>query len=197
MKFPRIIMGAAVLCAVVSAASATAQDRYGRDRYNRYSDNYSGAVSTSDFVQKAAQGSMAEVALSNLARRRAADQDVRDFASRMVQDHSQANRQLHRLAWEKGLSVPTDMDFPHRIALTNLRNRSGEAFDRAYMRRMVDDHQSTLAMFRTYARNGADPDLRAWARQMLPALEHHRSMARETEDAVSAGYGYDRRWRRD
>mgnify|MGYP003694250799 CR=1 FL=1 len=96
----------------------------------------------------------------------------------MVQDHSQANRRLNRLAWQKGLSLPTDMDFSHRIALGNLRHRRGESFDRAYMRQMVDDHQSTLAMFRTYARNGADPDLRAWAQQTLPALEHHRSMAR-------------------
>src|SRR5262245_11738988 len=197
MKFARIIMVAAVVCAIVSATSASAQDRYGRDRYNRYNDNYYGSISTDAFVERAAQGSMAEVAMSNVARSRAWDQDVRDFANRMVRDHSQANRQLHRLAWQKGLSVPTDMDFQHRIALRNLRNRRGESFDRAYMRQMVDDHQSTLAMFRTYARNGDDPDLRAWAQQTLPALEHHHTMARETADAMSAGYGYGRRWRRD
>ena len=199
MKTARIIMGAAVMCAIIAAASTSAQDRYGRDHYNRQSDRYNdnsyGSVSTDEFVQKAAQGSMAEVSMSNLARQRAADPDVKDFASRMVQDHTQANRQLHQIAWRKGVTVPTDMDFSHRIAMRNMRNRRGDAFDRAYMRQMVDDHQATLAMFRTYARNGDDPDLRAFARQTLPALEHHRAMARETQDAVMAGYG--NRWRRD
>jgi len=199
MKIARIIMGAAVMCAIVTAASVGAQDRYGRDHYNRWSDRYNdntyGSVSTDEFVQRAAQGGMAEVAMSNLARGRASDPDVRDFASQMVQDHSQANRQLHQIAWRKGVSVPNDMDFSHRIALRNMRNRRGDSFDRAYMRQMVEDHQNTLAMFRAYARNGDDPDLRAYAQQTLPALEHHRAMARETQDAVMAGYG--NRWRRD
>ena len=160
-------------------------DRY--NRYDRYDDG--NAVSTSTFLREAAMGGRAEVSMAILARRRAQDPDVRDFADQMVQDHSVANRQLERLAARRGWSLPSYMDQTHQLAMNRLRQRTGRAFDRQYMREMVRDHQTTLQMFRGYARNGADAELRAWANQTLPTLMEHRRMASET---MNAGYGYGR-----
>jgi putative membrane protein len=143
-------------------------------------------MSNSQFVTKAAQGGMAEVAAGNLARTRAMDADVRSFAERMVDDHSAANNQLNRLATRKGWRVPANTDAFHRDAMRRLSRQYGRTFDRDYMRMMVDDHVQTVAMFRSFARNGRDPQLRSWAAQKLPRLEDHLHMARMTASRIGA-----------
>ena len=55
-----------------------------------------GGVPTSDrhFMDKAAQGGMAEVELGHLAQQNAQSSDVKSFAKRMVDDHGKASDQL-------------------------------------------------------------------------------------------------------
>ena len=62
------------------------------------------------FVQEAAEGGKAEVALGNLALQRAASDDVKQFAQRMVDDHSKANQELMELASQKNISIPHSSD---------------------------------------------------------------------------------------
>ena len=133
-----------------------------------------------EFARQAARGGMAEVQLSRLASDRASDPEVREFAQRMVNDHSRANDQLERIARNRGWMLPQRPDAEHRAMLRRLRQRSGRDFDRAYMRAMVADHDATVMHFRRYARNGGDRRLRTWAQRTLPTLVEHRHMARQT-----------------
>ena len=137
-----------------------------------------------EFARMAAQGGMAEVQMSRMAADRASDPEVRDFAQRMVDDHSRANDQLERIARERGWMLPQRPDAEHRAMMQRLRQRSGTAFDRAYMRAMVADHDATVMHFRRYARNGDDRRLRAWAQRTLPTLVEHRHMARQTREGT-------------
>jgi len=137
-----------------------------------------------EFARQAAQGVVAEVPMSRLAADRASDPEVRDFAQRMVTDHARANDQLERIAQDRGWMLPQRPDVEHRAMLRRLRRRSGDDFDRAYMRAMVADHDATVMHFRRYARNGDDPRLRTWARRTLPTLVEHRHLARQTREGV-------------
>jgi|GEM_PF-645553 len=62
------------------------------------------------FMQDVAEGGKAEVALGNLALQRAASDDVKQFAQRMVDDHSKANQELTELASQKNISLPYSSD---------------------------------------------------------------------------------------
>src|SRR3954452_24837124 len=138
------------------------------------------------FAQEAAMGGMAEVELGKLAQQNAQNDDVKQFGARMVQDHSDANQQLMTILTAKDFSVPQQLDEKHRRTMDKLSKMRGAEFDRAYMREMVEDHDTDVKKFRQQAQNGADADLKAFAQKTLPVLEQHQKMAHEISKSLSA-----------
>lgn len=145
-------------------------------------------VSATDraFMLKAAQGGMAEVELSQVASRRADSNDVKQYAQEMIQDHTQANDTLSQLAQQKGVTLPTTTDAQHQKLKAQLQQMSGRSFDRAYMQAMETDHAKTVALFQSEARQGQDPDLKAFATNLLPKLQQHWTMARSMTGSPAA-----------
>jgi len=136
------------------------------------------------FVEKAAIGGMAEVQLGNLAQQKAASEDVKKFAARMVQDHSKANDELKQIASTKGVQLPSGLDKKHQSDMDRLQKMSGADFDKAYMSHMVDDHKHDVADFKKEANSGNDSDIKGFASKTLPTLEEHLQLAQTTNDAV-------------
>ena len=60
------------------------------------------------FVTEAAHGGMMEVNLGHTAVDKATNPDVKQFAQRMIDDHSKANSELMALASQKGVNLPSD-----------------------------------------------------------------------------------------
>jgi putative membrane protein len=144
------------------------------------------SVSSGDrkFVEKAAQGGMAEVQLGQLAAQRAQSDEVKQFAQRMVSDHSAANDKLKQLATQKGITVPTDLDSSSRREYDKLQKLSGAKFDREYMSNMVSDHKKDVKEFQSEAKSAKDPDIKSFAASTLPTLQDHLKMAQSAETAA-------------
>lgn len=136
------------------------------------------------FVEKAAAGGMAEVALGRLAQQKATSEQVKQFGARMVADHGKANDELKRIASSKGVQVPTSLDKKHQKVMDKLDKLSAAEFDRQYMKDMVSDHKEDISDFKKQAKSGKDEDLKAFAAKTLPVLEDHLKMAHAAEKAV-------------
>ena len=136
------------------------------------------------FVEKAAVGGMAEVQLGNLAQQKAANDQVKQFAARMVTDHTKANDELKQIASTKGVQLPSALDKKHQSDMDRLQKMSGADFDKAYMSHMVDDHKHDVADFKKEANSGNDSDIKGFASKTLPTLEEHLQLAQTTNDAV-------------
>ncbi len=80
------------------------------------------------FVQQAARGGLAEVALSKLAVDSANSPQVKQFARKMVTDHSENNRQLATIAARENIRLPTEMDSEHMQLRDKLGALHGAAF---------------------------------------------------------------------
>jgi putative membrane protein len=139
------------------------------------------ALSSADqkFVMEAAMGGMAEVELGRLAAERGSSDGVKQFGQRMVDDHSRANSELMQLTSARGVNVPASLDAKHQSEMTKMSQLSGAAFDRAYAKEMVKDHQKDVSLFQKQSTRGADADLKAFAARTLPTLQEHLRMARE------------------
>jgi putative membrane protein len=140
-----------------------------------------GALSAADtkFIHEAAIGGMAEVEMGRLAAEKASSADVKQFGQRMVDDHGKANDELKSLAQQKNVTLPAAVDAPHKATLDRLSKLSGAAFDRAYMREMVSDHDKDVAAFKKQSTSASDADLKAWAAKTLPTLQEHQTMAKQ------------------
>ena len=136
------------------------------------------------FAMKAAVGGMAEVELGKLAQQKGASDQVKQFGSRMVDDHSKANDELKQVASSKGIALPSELDAKHKAKLTKMQKLSGAQFDRAYMDDMVADHKQDVADFKKESTSGKDSDLKSFAGKTLPTLEDHLKMAQTTDSAV-------------
>jgi putative membrane protein len=65
-----------------------------------------------------------------------------------------------------------------------LAAKTGTEFDEAFAERIVKEHKDDIDHFKKEADKGNDPDLKAWASEKVPTLEHHLDVAKSTEDAV-------------
>jgi len=143
------------------------------------------AMSDADFAQAVANADAFEVQSSELAASRAARQEVKDFASMMVRDHTQTTQELTALAPQINLTPPTpQLDGQKADRLNALRSASGEAFDDAYLDAQVAAHEEAVRTFENYVAGAPAGPLRDWANTTLPKLRTHLQQVQQLENAT-------------
>ncbi len=135
------------------------------------------------FVKTAAEDGMAEVGLAKLALKKSTNNDVKQFAQKMQQDHEQANEELASIAKSKGLTLPKKPDAKSEALMKTMGAKSGAAFDREYADHMAKDHSKAVALFQT-ASQSSDPQLAAFAKKTLPTLQEHKQLADNLKASV-------------
>ena len=125
------------------------------------------------FVHAAALGGLAEVELGKLAEQRSQNDAVKEFARRMVDDHSKANDRLIDLAKEDGIAVPKELDEEHKAMRQRLTIAKGAEFDLAYLQGQVIEHQKTVQLLEYEIGSGQDIDLKSFAAEILPVVLQH------------------------
>jgi putative membrane protein len=139
------------------------------------------SLTSEEFVKKAAAANMSEIAASQVAIEKAQSPAVKTFAQQMITDHTKASEQLKTLASSKGYKVPDEPDMMHKAAMVKLKAKSGDSFDQAYTEQMRKDHATAVELFSNAANSSQlDPELRQFAKQTLPTLQHHKQVALQT-----------------
>ncbi len=135
-------------------------------------------VNDKKFLSEAAEGGLAEVELGKLAVQKSSDDKVKQFAQKMVDDHTNANEQLKQVASQDGVAVPDTLDSKHQSRIDKLSKLSGTQFDKAYLKDQQKDHQTDVREFTEEAQNGTDPKVKAFASSTLPTLQQHLQMVK-------------------
>lgn|ERR1700693_2526295 len=145
------------------------------------------AMGDAHFAKEAAQGGMAEVKLGQLAQEKGSNDSVKSFGKRMVDDHSKAGDKLKEVASRENISLPTDISAKDQATYDRLSKLNGAAFDRAYARDMVKDHETDVAAFQKEATAGKDDLLKGFASETRPTLQDHLKQAKEMMKSVGGG----------
>lgn len=148
------------------------------------SNSNAGMAADAKFMATAAQGGMAEVAMARVALERASSDAVRQYAQKMIDDHTANNSELMQLAAGKGVTLPAAPDAKHQALMTKMSGLSGMQFDMEYIKNSgVKDHEAMEKLMLSESTRGKDADARAFAARTLPAVRMHLTMAR----AMAAG----------
>jgi putative membrane protein len=138
------------------------------------SDSASTAVEDdAEFAVEAANGGLAEVALSKIAKDKATDPKVKEFANQMIKDHSKANDELKALAASKNITLPAAPNEEKQKAAADLGGKSGSDFDKAYIAQMKKDHDNTVKLFEDAQKEVKDVELKAFIDKTLPVIKAH------------------------
>jgi putative membrane protein len=136
-----------------------------------------------DFIERAAEGGNAEVAIGGMVNGHGMRGEVVAFGNMMVADHTAANRKLAAIAAAKHIALPTGLG-EHQASFDRISDRRLDPFDREFLRVMVDDHQDAAQLFQSEATGGADPDLKAFAAATLPTILAHLDRAKALAAAI-------------
>ena len=131
------------------------------------------------FVRKAMQGGMAEIQLAQLTLQKADNDQVKQFAQRMIDDHTKMNDQLKPVAQQLGVDVPAQISKKDRATMAKLEALSGPAYDQAYIKDMVKDHKQDLSDFQAEASSGQDQTVKDAASQGSKVIAQHLQMAQQ------------------
>ena len=138
----------------------------------------------SKFMVFAADGGMTEVEASKLAQSMGTSKQVKEFADQMIKDHTMAGNELKSLAATKNVTLPATVGEDHQKAITDLSNKKGADFDKAYVSMMVDDHQKTADKFKDASENCKDADIKAFAAKTLPIIQGHLDHVKALKDGM-------------
>jgi putative membrane protein len=129
------------------------------------------------FAQLAAAGGMAEVEFAKMTLQKGRAKSVKDFADMMAKDHSAANDKLRELADAAKIPLPEDVTPDHTEVKKRLDGLEGAAYDVAYIKAQIVDHQKTAQLLTWEIGSGEDAQLQRFAADTLPKVLRHLEAA--------------------
>jgi putative membrane protein len=129
---------------------------------------------TASVLRKAASANLFEIESSRLALSRSQSGVIKEFADRMIGDHTRAANRVRQVVDEMGATMPTAILEPgHQKQLDALKAMPDPQFDKAYVEAQYNAHVDAIALTRQYARSGDNERLKVVAAELLPMLTSH------------------------
>lgn len=141
----------------------------------------------SQFAVEAINKCLSEIELGKLAIQRGKSKKVKNFGTMMVKDHGKANDKLMAIIKAKKITLVITHDPVQQKMIQDLSQKSGNDFDKAYIKAMIADHQDDVKIFTDKTKKLQDPDLKAFAIKTLPVLQKHL----EAINAIHDSMGYN------
>ncbi|HEY0232725.1 MAG TPA: DUF4142 domain-containing protein [Dokdonella sp.] len=129
-----------------------------------------------DFLQTADAANMDQLMLGKRAASRSRDPAVHSLADTMVQSYGKADNELRLLAGAKHVDLAHNPTRKGQDEADELMDHE-VSLERAYIEDVNRNTDDLIAMYETARANSDDADIRAFADEMLVALQNHKRQA--------------------
>jgi putative membrane protein len=137
-----------------------------------------------DFLVKTTTTVHADMQYSDLVEKRSNNDKVKEFARKLLKAHKQMGDDLAKLAQDQKLAIVAGTEKETRDEIDRLSKLKGDEFDRAYLKRIVDDHERAVQMYEGQVKSGKNERMSTFAKDTLPMLQRHLKEARTLYDSV-------------
>ena len=137
------------------------------------------------FVKKAIMGNNGEIATAKMALDKSQNDQVKQYAQKMIDDHTKMLDDLHTIAQQENIKFE-DKPTPDGMKLSKkLEALNGPAFDKAYIDGMVKDHKGDVRDFTMESQSGKDQATKEAATKSLPVIKDHLQMVQGLQKTIS------------
>jgi putative membrane protein len=147
------------------------------------------AMSDADIVAMTSAINQGEVDAGNMAKSKATNKDVKEFAEDMVKHHTQMLNDGKSLATKA--SITPNMAAADSVTTANkaagdklASTAKGAAFDKAYIDAQVMGHQSALANVQAASAAAQNADLKKMLTDAQPEIQKHLDKAKELQSKM-------------
>ncbi len=138
-----------------------------------------------DFASKATASNNFEIQAANIALTKSQDQNIKQYAQMIVDDHTAAGNELATLVKNKNWQLSTPDNQNYNQLIDQLNNADPANFDRTYADLMATSHQDAITLFKDASTGTAttDADLRKFATDKIPAFQKHLDQIKNMQPA--------------
>jgi putative membrane protein len=129
------------------------------------------------FAVNIADANMLEIKLGELAESYATTAAVKDLGKMIVDDHTKAGEALEGIAIRNDISLPDSLSDKSTIKYNEFAAKRGTDFDKSFTQEMIDAHKNAIDAFQEEADKGNNGELKQWASETIPTLQHHLEMS--------------------
>jgi putative membrane protein len=130
------------------------------------------------WLQTSISGDRFEIQGGRLAQTQAGSQAVKDYAARLIADHTKSLKSAMALARAHGVQIPRAPTPSEQWELRTVAGQSGTTFDTLYVDLETADHEQDISEAHDEISDGTNRAVRAEARSDLRTLVTHLRIAR-------------------
>jgi putative membrane protein len=120
-----------------------------------------------------------EIRGGHIALSKSHNSEVRSLAKTLIRDHTQSLKKTRARAHRLGVDVPNEPSPTEKWQLEEIAERHGAGFNHDYSELEVADHIQDIQDAMDEVEMGCNPDVRSLAKQELPTLKYHLTLARQ------------------
>ena len=149
----------------------------------------------SEVLSKMHQANQMEVKVAELARSKAGDAHIRNYADLLIKDHQVADKMIQDLADKQGIALvepapksdqeKSEMEM-QKQAMADLQSLSGAEFDRKFVEFNKQAHDMVVQMTSTAAGQLKPGPVQMLVSRVVPILKQHDTLADHLGQRVSA-----------
>jgi putative membrane protein len=137
-----------------------------------------------EFASAVTNNALNKVNTGKMAMEKSTNNRVKNFATMLVNDHTQLGDKLNQIAKDKKITLPALSGMAEMRQADRLAMKQGNDFDKAFLDAMILDEKKALDICESGSKTCKDASLKTFAIKTLPVLKMHLDSAQAVRSSL-------------